>query len=129
VNEVGKAREFSHYMKHYDDMNRLKEKLQMLSSADDKDWADLRRTLYQKGLTYRQLNPVSWTFYAQLQTYHDTNYKVVKEAYDQLQNLSTQENDHAYATQLTQVNKLADTYISQRAAYVKKEKEALLAKY
>lgn len=129
VNEVGKDREFNHYMKHYDDMNRLKEKLQLMASADDKGMAELRRALYEKGLTYRQLNPVSWTFYAQLHTYHDTNYKVVKEAYDQLQNLSTQENDQAYATQLTQVNKLADTYISQRATYVKKEIASLLAKY
>ncbi|GIN86348.1 hypothetical protein J6TS2_27340 [Heyndrickxia sporothermodurans] len=129
VDKIGREREFSHYMKHYNEMNMLKEKLQLDSTADENDADDLRKLLHEKGVPFSELDPVAWSYLYKLKDYRELNYKEVQKANDRLQKLSTQEDDIAFATQLTLVNGLIDTFIKNRKAYAQKEKEAILAKY
>ncbi|MGE8204667.1 hypothetical protein ACQKP0_08890 [Heyndrickxia sp. NPDC080065] len=128
VIEIGRERKFDHYMKHYDEMNMLKEKLQLDSTADENDADDLRKLLHEKGVSFGELDRVAWSYFYKLQDYRTKNYKVVEEAYDRLQKLSTQEDDKSFATQLTLVNGLIDTFINNRKVYAQKEKEAILEK-
>ncbi|MBS4174747.1 hypothetical protein [Bacillus sp. FJAT-49736] len=129
IDEVAIEHRIGHYMQHYDEMNLLKEKLIMASTPDEKDADDLRKLLYQKGVPSVELDRVAWSYFNKLQEFRRTNYKVVEDAYDQLQKLATQEDDQAFADQLTMVNGLIDTFICDRNAYAQKEKEAILAKY
>lgn len=129
VNEVAKERQFKHYMNHYVEMNTLKEKVQFVSTADNVDADDLRKLLYDKGVSFRELDTVAWSYFYKLQDYRTINYKVVENEYDKLQKLSSQEDDQAFAAQLTLVTGFMDTFIKNRAVYAKTEKEAILAKY
>jgi hypothetical protein len=129
VNDVAKERRFGHYMKHYDEMNTLNEKLQFISTADKNDADDLRKLLHDKGVSFGELDRVAWGYFYKLQDYRTINYKVVEDAYDKLQKFSSQEDDQAFATQLTLVNGLIDTFICNRTVYAQTEKEAILAKY
>ncbi|MGE6256846.1 hypothetical protein ACQKCU_02875 [Heyndrickxia sporothermodurans] len=129
VIEIGREREFGHYMKHYDEMNMLKEKLQLDSTADENDADNLRKLLHEKGVSFSELDRVVWSYLYKLQDYRELNYKEVQKANDRLQKLSTQEDDIAFAKQLTLVNGLIDTFIKNRKAYAEKEKEAILEKY
>jgi len=129
VNEIEKESQFGHYMKHYDAMNSLKEKIQIISTADENDTDDLRKLLHDRGIVFHELDSVAWNYFYTLQNYRTQNYKVVENAYDKLQKLSSQEDDQAFAEQLTLVNGLLDTFISNHTVYAQTEKEAILAKY
>lgn len=129
VNEVAKERQFKHYMNNYDEMNTLKEKLQFVSTVDENDADDLRKLLHEKGVSFSELDRVAWGYFYKLQDYRTKNYKVVEDAYNKLQKFSSQEDDQAFSTQLTLVNGLIDTFISNRSVYAKAEKEKILASY
>lgn len=129
VNELAKERRFEHYMMHYDEMNQLKGKLQISSTADENDADDLRKLLHDKGVSFSELDRVAWNYFYILQDYRTINYKVVDDAYEKLQKLSSQEDDQAFAEQLIRVNGLIGTFISNRTVFAQTEKEAILAKY
>lgn len=129
VNSVARERQFGHYMNHYDAMNTLKEKLQFVATADTSDADDIRKLLHEKGVSFTELDSAAWSIFNKSLNYRTNNYKVVEDAYNTLQKLSSQEDDQAFAAQLTLVNGLIDTFISNRAVYMQTEKEAILAKY
>ncbi|MGV3466226.1 MAG: hypothetical protein ACO1OT_13145 [Heyndrickxia sp.] len=129
VKEVGKERQFEHYMRHYDEMNLLNGKLQMISTADENDADHLRKLLHDRGVAFQELDSVAWRYFYILQDYRTRNYEAVEDAYDKLQNLSSHEDDQAFAAQLTLVNGLMDIFISNRTVFAQAEKEVILEKY